>query len=208
MSTKGFNQSVPAEIAVALELQKIVAEKEYNKLTCILNKIEVKNDGVLDVEECKQEGMGAESYLTITFTDGSVVKSDIDEFWDNISTEESAMGMWQVFLLKNLRTYLPLFWHSNYDKRDYIYTQKQMTIINTKPAIGDKPIENLDYSRYDVAPRIELRGDRYVISACYWSDFEGLIRQEMQLAKNVIGEIVFLNEKIIPLFPYNCGILF
>ena len=102
MSTKGFNQSIPAEIAVACDLQKIVADKEYNKLTCILNKIEVKNDGVLDVEECKHEGMGAESYLTITFTDGSVIKSDIDEFWDNISTEESAMGMWQVFLLKNL----------------------------------------------------------------------------------------------------------
>jgi hypothetical protein len=116
--------------------------------------------------------------------------------------------MWQVFLLKNLWTYLPLFWHSNYDKRDYIYTQEQMTIINTKPAIGDKPIENLDYSRYDVAPRIELRGDRYVISACYWSDFEGLIRQEMQLAKNVIGEIVFLEEKKIPLFSYDCGILY
>jgi hypothetical protein len=177
-------------------------------LTCLLNKIEVKNDGILDVEECKHEGMGAESYLTITFTDGSVIKSDIDEFWDNISTEESAMGIWQVFLLKNLWNYLPLFWHSNYDKRDYIYTQKQMTIINTKPAIGDKPIENLDFSRYDVAPRIELRDDRYVISACYWSDFEGLIRQEMQLAKNVIGEIVFLEEKKIPLFPYNCGILY
>lgn len=208
MSTKGFNQSVPAEIAVALDLHKIVADKEYNMLTCLLNKIEVKNEGILDVEECKHEGMGAESCLTITFPDGGVIKSNCDEFWDNISTEESAMGMWQIYLLKNLWHYLPLFWHSNYDKRDYIYTQEQMTIINTKPAIGDKPIENLDFSRYDVAPRIELRGDRYVISACYWSDFEGLIRQEMQLAKNVIGEIVFLEEKKIPLFPYNCGILY
>lgn len=204
---QGWNQSVPQEILVATQLQQLVQNKEYDQLAEVLDKLAVKDDGVLGVEECKHEGMGAESSVTITFTDGRVLRHVDDEFWKAIAVTNTAAGMWQVYLLRNMWTYLPLFWHANYDKRVYIYTPAQMTIINSKPELGDNPID-IDFSRYDIAPRIEIQGDRFLVSACYWSDFEGLVREELPLGLNVIGQIVFFEPKKTVLFPYDCGICY
>lgn len=208
IQTTGWRQCEPLEVTVANQLQQLAGERDYKSLSKVLDKIIVREKGVLGVEECKVEGLGDESKITITFPDGRVINQNDEDFWKYISTENSVLGLWQIYLLKNLWHYLPLFWHANYDKRDYIYTREQMTIINSKPAFGDEPIENLDFSRYNIAPRIEAKEGRYIISACYWCDFEGLVREELPMGINIKGQIVFYEETRHILFQYNCGILF
>lgn len=195
-------------IEVAKQLQQLVQTKDYKSLSEVLDKIVVRENGVLGVEECSHIGMGDESKITITFPDGRVVRNTEDDFWEYISTEDSVLGIWQVYLLKNLWHYLPLFWHANYAKHDYIYTRDQLAIIKTKPAFGDRAIENLDSSQYDVAPRMKFKEDRYIVSACYWSDFGGLIREELPIGLNETGQVVFYEKTGKTLFQYECGILF
>ena len=207
MEKPGFRMRPTDEITVATELQQLVQKKEYESIFQLLERIQVKKDAVLGIKECEKNGMGDTSRITITFPDGSVLDHTNDDFWKNITVESSVMGIWQVYLLRNLWTYLPLFWHANYDHHDYIYTKEQMTIINSKPELGDKPI-HIDFSRYDISPRIEIKEDRYIVSACYWSDFEGLVREEQAISVNVVGQIVFFERAKTILYPYECGVLY
>lgn len=122
-------------------------------------------------------------------------------------------GVWQVFLLKYFWHYLPLWWHANYDRREYVYSIKDLEKVITQERKGE-PIENFDASRYDVTPRIKCRGgSKYVVSACYWTEFGGLIRCELPI--ELIGHdngryftSKFGKEKETVLFPYECGICY
>ena len=209
MKQQGWNHSMPQEILVATQLQQLVQNKEYDQIAKLLDKITIKDKGVLGVEECKHEGMGDRSKLKVTLQNGHSYNDDCIDFWDDIYAENSPQGAWQVFLLSQLWTYLPLFWHDNYEHRDYIYTNEQLAIIVTKPDIKGQPIENFDSTKYDVTPHItKSEEDKYVIHTCYWSDFEGLVREEFRLSISEKGEISFWPSRKKILFQYNCGICF
>lgn len=164
--------------------------------------------------KASEGGLGDRSYIALAWKDGEVIcKDDEDIFWQKLAIWGGIDGVWQVFLLKYFWHYLPLWWHANYDRREYVYSIKDLEKVITQERKGE-PIENFDASRYDVTPRIKCRGgSKYVVSACYWTEFGGLIRCELPI--ELIGHdngryftSKFGKEKETVLFPYECGICY
>lgn len=59
----------------------------------------------------------------------------------------------------------------------------------------------------DLTPEI-AEYNKYYISCCYWSDWEGLIKElvEIQIENNKVKSILNVDKKA--LFKYDCGIRF
>ena len=159
-------------------------------------------------------GLGDRSYVAIAWKGGRVIcRDDEDIFWQTLSID-SIDGIWHAFLLRYFWTYLPLWWHANYDRREYVYSTKDLQKVVSQERSGE-PIENFDPSNYDVTPRIKCRGgNKYVVSACYWTEFGGLIRCELPIeltdhwGNGLFNTLKFGKEKETVLFPYECGICY
>ena len=199
------------EIIVGLNLQNLVYNKDYSSIPSLLDKIVVPEGyklGLKCISDKDKHGMGAESYVSIQTPDNTEILDRTDKFWSLISAEDSPMGAWQVYLLYNLWHYLPLFWHANYEKRQYIYVHTQWG-DEVKPEFGmDSPLEGFNIQKYDIYPSIRKEDGFYCVSACYWSDFEGLVREELKIA---IGKKVHVYKRPAHhrvLFHYECGICF
>ena len=162
--------------------------------------------------KAENEGIGDRSYIAMVNGGKVLWKDDDDKFWEHISVDP-VDGIWHAFLLKYFWTYLPLWWHANYDRRDYVYSTNDLVKIIAKGRTG-APIEKIDPTQYDVSPRITYKGHhRYVVSACYWSEFGGLIRSEVPIELRDCGNelydrIMFGKERTTILCPYNCGICY
>ena len=122
-----------------------------------------------------------------------------DDFWNYLQVENSQMGAWQAYLLSQMWHYLPLQWHANYSYRDYIYSQSSKSY--------DILREHFIAGKHQVAPQITQEGDKFLISACYWSEFEGLVREHYA--------VTFENDRVYVegldanvLYEYDCGIQF
>lgn len=188
-------------IQIAQRLYKLVGNKDYSDILKILDKTSLPSTMKLDVEECKQEGNGSSSKLFI--------KTPINEHFFNVldylQFENSKMGAWQAFLLERLVHYLPLWWHANYNRRDYIYTNEDFDHITH---FVDRGFNKLDLLNYNIDPEITGEDGKYYISCCFWTDFGGLIREyvEISFADNKLKNSFVFDEKVI--HEYQCGIMF
>lgn len=168
----------------------------------------------LKLVKAMEEGMGNRSYVALEWYNGKVVcKDDDDKFWDHISICHFD-GIWHAFLLRYCWHYLPLWWHANYDRRDYVYSSKDLEKVIEQERLGNQ-IENFDAKQFDVTPHITYKGNhKYIVSACYWTDFGGLIRQEVPVelvdysGQGFYDRAKFGKEKKKVLFAYECGICF
>ena len=66
----------------------------------------------------------------------------------------------------------------------------------------EKSIANFDVLAYDVAPRIKFIEERkkYIVSACYWSNYKGLVCCEVPITLSEEYQVTFGEEKEIILF--------
>ena len=173
-------------IDVGIRLQEIIEAKDYGSLLQVLDKIIIPEGSTLQVKLYKLKEdefvMGANSTIELVFPDGtSILGGDKSNIRTYITAENSEMGAWQLFLLYNLHSYLPMFWHALYGERAYMYTRQQLEklkILPNKFAITKKPFCIDDY---DVTPVIEREDNRYRVVACFWSDFGGLYRQTVTI---------------------------
>lgn len=128
----------------------------------------------------------------------------------HIKIEPSALGAWQAFLLFNLWHVLPVFWHGYYAKHAYILSNNDLEQIQDIPYTIKRNL--------DVSPVIKQAYNVFTVSCCYWSEFQGLVRETLR--------IVFKNNKVVNLHPkkskfeknldykqevlfkYHCGIEF
>ena len=197
-------------IDTARKLRDAVARKEYATFLRILDKATLPPGASLEVRECRETNFGDESELYILHPDG---RRDMDIF-ETLRFENSPMGAWQAFLLHQMWHYLPLWWHSNYARRRYVYSKEDLKEITLRWSMEDSFLRrhlNLLGCRVasqDLAPEILLEDGKYHLSCCFWSDFGGLIREYAQLALvdgRMEGFSIF-DEKV--LFAYDCGILF
>ena len=122
-----------------------------------------------------------------------------EDFWTYLQVEKSQMGAWQVYLMSQMWHYLPLQWHANYSYRDYLYSQSSKGYGYFR--------KNFVASWHKLAPQITQEGDKYLISACYWSEFEGLVREHY--AVTFEKDRVYIDKiDVDVLFKYDCGIQF
>lgn len=188
-------------IIIAHSLQKTIKDKNYRNISSVLSKVKVPSGMVLNVQECKREGSGAVSSLFVRNSDGSHNYN----IFENLEFEDTPMGAWQAYLLTRLRHGLPLWWHANYDRRDYIYTKDDIANIRH---FGNRSVDKSILYDYTLNPEIVGGNGKYFVSCCFWTEFGGLIREytEIRFANNKMESAFEFKRKT--LFHYECGILF
>lgn len=191
-------------INIASTLFGLAKDEKYDNLLLCLNGLNLHEGWTLNVDLCKQIGMGSDSHLVVT-------KGDINnpEIWDCIDVKDEPIAAWQVYLLYSLWHILPHFWHGIYNRRSYIFTTND--ILNRKfisSEYGNELISILSNQLEDITPKIAKYNDLYYITCCYWSDWEGLIREsvEIKIVNNKVTSI--FNVENTTLFKYHCGIWF
>ena len=215
LASCGPNACTPEHIGVARKLVEAVSGNDYPSILRILDKASLPDGATFEVRECRETDFGDESKPCILHPDGH---RDMDIF-ESFRFEDSPMGAWQAFLLHQMWHYLPLWWHSNYARRRYVYSKDDLKDTTLGRAMVDSGVRHymtlmgshvasLDLDALALTPEIYSENGKHYISCCFWSDFGGLIREYAQLAL-VDGRMEGFNifdEKV--LFGYDCGILF
>lgn len=188
-------------IQKAQSLFELVKKKNYSDILILLDKASLPSTMKLDVQECNQQGTGSVSRLFVNTPNNE----RIFDIFDHLRFEDSMMGAWQAFLLDRLEHYLPLWWHANYNKRDYIYSKEDFDHITH---FIDRGFDKSVLAEYNIAPEIKGGNGKYYISCCYWTDFGGLRREfvEISLIDNKLKGAFVFDEKVI--HKYECGIMF
>ena len=193
--TKGF-------IEIAQALHAAVRDKAYDSIHLIMDKTMSPEGAELYVRECNNDNLelGDQSQLLIRFGEE---QNDKDAF-DFLRFDDSYMGAWQAYLLHQLWHSLPLWWHANYSRRDYLFSAEDLPFVHHMRKEELFP----DFSNHDFTPEIYKSGNYYSVSACYWSEFGGLIREyiEMRFEDGRLSEFVNFRNRTI--FRYDCGIMF
>ena len=192
---------------VGEKLHKLVSEKKYNAFLDCLDKVKLPNGASLIVEECDNGtgDIGDESKLLIKLPNGETDEN----IFKHLIVEQSPMGAWQACLLHKLWHVLPLFWHANYDARNYIFSKDDVNSISI--FTEDKRERNAIIaliSDFNFIPEVRRSNGKYYVSCCFWSNFGGLIREffELTFDGNKIVDIFQLDSKTE--YNYDCGILF
>ncbi len=189
---------------IASALFSLAKSPQYDKLLSCLNELTLQSGWILNVDICKQRGIGDDSRLMVTKGDNTDFK-----IWDHIEVNDSSMAAWQIYLLHSLWHALPHFWHGGYNRRSYIFTSKDIPNIEfIRPEHRNKLMSIIYDKLENLTPEIIKYNDMYYVTCCYWSDWDGLIRElvEIKIANHKV-ESIFNVDKVI-LFKYHCGIWF
>lgn len=179
-------------------------DSESNLLSC-LDCLKIHQGWILYVDLCKKKSSGDVSRLMIT--NGEISSSEI---WDHINVKDEPMGAWQVYLLDSLWHQLPLFGHAKYYRRTYFFKTKTEDLLN-------KHFENekdhtmlksvISSQSIDLTPKISKNNDLYYVTCYYWSDWQGLVRESVEI-KIVDNKAVSISKEETTLYKYHCGIHF
>ena len=207
VATSGKNMADSAMVKTAQALRESVYNNEYDCILSILDKVVLPSGLAFGVRPCDMEGdsLGDWSRPFIQKPDGKRSES-IFEFF---RFENSPMGAWQAFLVHQMWHYLPLWWHANYDRRHYHYSQEDAPVFDGPlPYFQMKEIIYPDFSRFDLSPEVYHEGGEYYISSCFWTDFGGLIREyaKMSFKEGMLDGFFVFDEQT--LIEYDCGICF
>ena len=192
------------EIELAIQIAQLVEGENYNDVLTLLDKIVVKDNYSMKIvpyyDKDTFDMFADTSPIVIYNEQGEWLSTNFeDDFWNYLQVENSQMGAWQAYLLSQMWHYLPLQWHANYSYRDYIYSQSSKSY--------DILREHFIAGKHQVAPQITQEGDKFLISACYWSEFEGLVREHYAVTfENDRVYVEELDANI--LYEYDCGIQF
>ena len=191
----------------ARSLREVVDKEKYDSIPGVLDKAVLPAGHTFGIKLCKMESgsLGDWSEPFIQTPDGKRSES-IFEFF---RFEDSSMGVWQAFLLHQMWHYLPLWWHANYDRRHYHYSQEDAPVFDRPlPYFQKKVIIYPDFSRFDLSPEVYHEGGDYYVSSCFWSSFGGLIREYAKLTfkEGMLDGFFVFDEKT--LVEYDCGIVF
>lgn len=170
------------EARVGEKLVELVKAKEYEKVFRLLDKVKVKEGYKIKIEPYDTEAAfmagGDVSSICIYDKDGKLLTNNFEEdFWSYLQVEKSKMGAWQAYLISQMWHYLPLFWHANYARQEYVYTQSSKVKF-TGLLDDEEESFNSAMSTNNVTPNIVKDGDKFIISACYWTIFGGLKREK------------------------------
>lgn len=128
-----------------------------------------------------------------------------------ISIEESLdwtfspQGVWEWTLIKDLWVNLPLWWHANYSKIDYILDLNDYSRIVPKMP---PPFEITGLSQDpSILPTGKYKDDNHIeVSFCIWNAWSGLSRITYLATRNTDGSISLSQTGDELLIKYDCGI--
>lgn len=171
--------------AIGVLLKSIVAEGKYDNIMKCLDRLSLPVGYVLNVKLPESNGYGDYSTLYVKKPCGDVIKDVLSI----LSVEDSAIGALQVYLLYEVWHYLPLYWHANYCHRTYVYSKEELSEIDTKTNL----------CKYNVTPSVSKNGEKYYVSTCFWSEFEGLVRElvEIEIKEGKIISIFKVKQQVL-----------
>lgn len=182
---------------LGISLHSITKFHDIDLILRVLDKIKVQEGHQLILERQVSESFG-QYYLYIISPDGAK-KSNI---FDYINVEESVMGAWQSYLLYTLWHVLPLYDHSCYSARKFIFLNQDIESISID---GKDPYVEL--GGLDTQVKIVSHESQYYISCCYWNRFRGLSRELMELTIQDGKVTQFFDVRNEILYEYDCNIM-
>ncbi len=152
--------------------------------------------------ECS--GTGDSSHLLITDKKG---KSSYDII-EHMTIMPTKMGIWQLYLLKNISTVLPCYWHAGYESRHYIYKETDVDDIYPLKYHDLKDLIN----KNELLPSVELldkevSGCTAIVQCCYWNEWKGLVREKATVIVSDERCVSYKTEENT-LFYYHCDYVY
>lgn len=205
------NESIPLKdyatlIECVLKGKDIVELAEKRRYTDIfkgLDAITMDQGMSLYVEKPKNDWPGDISRLyVLVYNETPQIDYDI---YKHLSVEDSCNGAWQIYLLHTLYHLLPQSQHGIYNSRTPIFDQNDIQNIGTI----DEPIDLSQVTDdNNFYPIISKKGNKYFVSACYWNDWSGLVRElvTITISNDRIISINDVSDTVI--YKYDCGIRF
>lgn len=139
-------------------------------------------------------------------TDYDHIQSQITEIESEL-LKDTPMGAWQACLLYKLWHNLPLFDHSCYNHRTYINHSSEITEVHSIQKNDDDYIHHVLEKLEPIQTIISQNGNKYYIERHYWNDWEGLVRElvEVSFENNTVS--IFDVESTVEV-KHDCGIRF
>lgn len=174
----------------------------------VLNLIKPKNDKklLLGSYGCSNY----ETYIAFEGEDGCLsVEKERNKLLENVAVPYSVNGIWQAFVLSELWcTALPLGWHSNYSRKEYVLTERVYTNKGTYvPERSEYDFDTFYVSKH-YFPKVTLNDDHSAeIQLCVWNDWHGLALATIT-AKWDKGTVRFSEPNMQTLVEFDCGKVF
>lgn len=182
----------------------------HNKVSNLLNRLEIQ--GELQIRFAKHEGTGDSSWFYCKEDAENGIKNRFNAnnlLFKRIKSDCTALSAWQIYLLYTAPTILPLFWHGGYERRKYIFCNEDF--MNVRLFHGDKLFWNIDVSgileQYDLCPKVEINDNIAIITACYWNNWKGLVKETVTI-KFMKDNSFSINKDVKSevIYSYECGI--
>lgn len=168
--------------ADGISLHRIVRTDNPEFILLILNKLSLEDNLKLELEKDFWESFG-KYHVVVSLPNGNSSR-DIFKY---LSVEDSKQGAWHAYLLFSLWHTLPLNDHSNYSRREYIFSKDALLSIDIK----NEP--NLSKELYNFDPKLTIlgKGEFYYVSCYYWNRYSGLNKSinEIQIRNNRVIDI-------------------
>ena len=141
---------------------------------------------------------------TCTFTIPSV--------FDYVEYEFSEQSVWELFILSISWEFMPLWWHSNYARADYIFERKDIEdlasreFVSFKKQPDAKPQPALYIDDDTILPEVKIVSECEAdIRISYWSNWAGLVRLIIRVERKN-GTTTFIEKSRERLIKFNIGI--
>ena len=131
--------------------------------------------------------------------------------WDYIKAENSIDGAWEAYFLYKVWHILPLWWHANYSRRIYMFSEEDadsIQLLSFSERERRQPMIQKKVKSLISKPEVVEVDGKYHVSCCYWTNFGGLIKETVEVFISPEGKVELKDIESQTLYEYTCGIMF
>ena len=125
-----------------------------------------------------------------------------------LHVDETPMGAWQIYLLMTSPTLLPTFWHGGYIERRFILQPKDLYEIEAICCCDLSDLVKQEMLYPSVAMKRNAGLVIAFVSCCYWNEWKGLVREQVEIRIQDGRVISYDNKGDFNIYKYHCGIYF
>ena len=192
---------------VAQTLVKKIEKKDYDSFMQYLVHLSLPDGASLHVEKCKEEDTGDTSKLYVETAEGEYNQN----IWDFIKAENSIDGAWEAYFLYKVWHILPLWWHANYSRRIYMFSEEDadsIQLLSFSERERRQPMIQKKVKSLISKPEVVEVDGKYHVSCCYWTNFGGLIKETVEVFISPEGKVELKDIERQTLYEYTCGIMY
>ena len=181
--------SITEYVEIGKKLHAIVKEYKFDSVFPSLDKVNIAKEVELDVHDCRPDGRNMFMLLI------KLPKKEKDEnLFNYLTVEQSCIGAWQIYLLHTIRHYMPIGGYAEYPRFDYLFDKEDLK------QIGQDEKESIDFellSQIDVGPMVIQKENKFFVSSCFWTGFDGLVREffRITIENNRVVDMIQFNER-------------